>query len=1153
MSHTKRHTIMGNNTNTDIGKAEDDAEDGDDVVYKSTELSWSSEDECSLEELFGKEKSTTSTTTPKSKKLTPSSSSKGTADSGIAPRRSTRRSSLKAAAAITAISGHTNTSQPVQPKNKDEDDDEDEKPLADFNKTGDDVKKEEEPKDESSRTLELEDRSADVEKEDEESAKDQSLHTLDTSNPSKEQQEVIKVDCDTKNLTQSDTRDPADGDTESPTQQSNKQEKELSPEKSTSLSQQNDKLDDDDAILKTPIISNKVKTEDEVTKLKVKTAPVVALDVMLLSETEDDKAHNTQEEEKEEAPGDQTLALRESLEAAQHDHDQSTDDTKAAIDLTTSDETPKPNETTTTITTTTTTKNAEERSEIDSNHPEAETNKAAEEDLNQNPEDIALAEDTDTTSHVDAAKILVDYINDPREQVTPSSPTENPNHDEVKTDSSPTEEAGLTADVACLNEEEQQPEQLVKDALPIMDLDEIVPDAMQVGDEFQLQEEPLAKNDDPQPTVKAMATTSDVYDLVTSESEAELETTLDAPKPAEGAPSSSSSKSSKANVDQAPTPIVMEESEDDEEVFAAFTCKRKRPVVSSMSKQSLKHTKAKKIKIVMESIPTTAMDIDTSVDFDDSMDPMVDNVETDQTASIFTYTDEYDGWVDDDELMESAMAFFGETHEDQDPSYVQFIKEQEERAIKEELAKLDAEDRAGRKAIEELVNAQLKEKQEATERNLERYRAKAAEDEQRDLQRLQERYSESTAANQSKIQNGLKIIQHTHNQEIQKALQQHHQNVSQRRIPEQIGSSEWGVTLQQLQAKQQRQMQEFHVKSEDMKKKCDAEFKREQEKIRQQREKRSRDIDTGRQKMFSKLLGSFQQLRQRYVKRHMQKMIKKKEEIMRKVAKASDRKETVLPAARDAVQDAMEATLELRPPSPIKSIPTWAEDSAYPVTGAAARHKHRKGVLGQINKQLSVELHNEGIWIYSKIPEEKSEAEKADIAKKGTGEEVDGNSPKRDDEFIPWGLKARAILQSVICGEIPIGYGADRFNLGDIVATQGGHIRCVVTDLRTSEETASNQRATAIREQEEASLADLERKSSKLSTLSMESEKNAVRADSDVKECMSAVEAAGKDVEKARKTLQDLQTKCRDYISPGKKQLSTLLFSILGAMFTFLT
>lgn len=132
-------------------------------------------------------------------------------------------------------------------------------------------------------------------------------------------------------------------------------------------------------------------------------------------------------------------------------------------------------------------------------------------------------------------------------------------------------------------------------------------------------------------------------------------------------------------------------------------------------------------------------------------------------------------------------------------------------------------------------------------------------------------------------------------------------------------------------------------------------------------------------------------------------------------------------------------------------------------------------------------------------------------------------------------MKARDVLHTIVCGEIPLGFGPDRFDLGDVLVGQGGCIRCVVTDLRTGETTASRQRAQCTKEQEEEGLQELEKKVNQLTTLMSEADKNVQRAELQEKESMTTLEKTLKEVDKAKKLLHDFKTKFGRFFGTGKQ------------------
>jgi hypothetical protein len=80
------------------------------------------------------------------------------------------------------------------------------------------------------------------------------------------------------------------------------------------------------------------------------------------------------------------------------------------------------------------------------------------------------------------------------------------------------------------------------------------------------------------------------------------------------------------------------------------------------------------------------------------------------------------------------------------------------------------------------------------------------------MEPLLQSYNEKSTSNQQKINQGIQILRKRHIQESQKYMQQHHQRVQSRRLPEQMASAEWAQVPQRLRAKHQQQLQQAEIK-----------------------------------------------------------------------------------------------------------------------------------------------------------------------------------------------------------------------------------------------------------------------------------------------------------------------------------------------------
>ena len=531
--------------------------------------------------------------------------------------------------------------------------------------------------------------------------------------------------------------------------------------------------------------------------------------------------------------------------------------------------------------------------------------------------------------------------------------------------------------------------------------------------------------------------------------------------------------------------------------------------------------------------------------------------------------EDYDG---DDALeldsFEDSLNFFSVPHEDQDPNFVLFQKEQRRTAYAEGLKQLKVQEQEGVERITQLVKSQMRERQTATEQTVEKYHSRIDAEERRDLQRLQQSFHEKNASNQAKINQGIGVLRQRHAKEHDKLRGHHQQQAQQAQLPQNVAAQQWDQVMSRLQAKQNAQVQNFLKKGEEFKQRVEQEMLRDQETIRATHKTRRNEIVNNRRTMYTKIASHFQMQLQRYLKRHYQKVHAAKEQLNEtyrdllqgedeKDKKDKDEKETSKTKVESSTKAKEESqpsasspspSLSFSPPSsherpelyqpePCKIECNWQPYSSHAKSGAAARHKHRKAVLSQLNRQLSVEIHNEGMWISTIIEVEKPGKDADENAKKKYLAAKADAQKKQVRHFMPWGVKAREILGSIICGEIPADFGAEGFEFTDTSSPYGSHVRCVMTDWRTSEETASNLRAASVHEYEVSSLADLEKKAGDMANLSKNAEKSLAKVEAEEKTCALKAEDSAKEVEKMRNKFVEFRTKFAKYLGPDGNPL----------------
>jgi hypothetical protein len=496
----------------------------------------------------------------------------------------------------------------------------------------------------------------------------------------------------------------------------------------------------------------------------------------------------------------------------------------------------------------------------------------------------------------------------------------------------------------------------------------------------------------------------------------------------------------------------------------------------------------------------------------------------------------------DDDLereFNDSLTFYEDTHEEQDISYTIFQCKLHEEERQKKLTALDAYDMETRKEIETVISELCKEKQAATDRSLQKYKQRAILEEKQNIQQQQDIYRQRVASNARQINERILQLQQRHQNDLNQALAHHQQQSRQRRLTEQMSAQEWHTTSQQIKAKQNQELESFRKKGIELNNSAETEFQRDQEKIHKHHLHQMQEIESSRQKLHTKVYQQYQQIRQRYLKRHLQKVMREKEELLSQgpvIVPASPNSEnagsisSALAAAfkssREMAKSTMEEKAELNPPAPIRSAEPWAEKLPQ-VAGGAARHKHRKSVLSQSVRQLNLEIHNEGLWLAPCPVDSENDSKKNDSSKV---------SPL-SYEFIPWGARAYQILDAVVSGEIPSGT-CERIlekhpNAVELMSVQAGQVRCVVSDLRTSEETASLQRSAAVIEHQENELKILEQSVTDSHKFSTDVEVAYTRAIQEEKDQSLALAKAEESVKKATKSQDDFKLKFKSFLGQG--------------------
>ncbi len=558
---------------------------------------------------------------------------------------------------------------------------------------------------------------------------------------------------------------------------------------------------------------------------------------------------------------------------------------------------------------------------------------------------------------------------------------------------------------------------------------------------------------------------------------------------------------------------------------AAYDDFRKKQSPKKKKKKS-KIRKAVKINIAGMSTEETKIEI---ADTGSSANLLIDKPDFAVSCQDSLMPQDYDYDVVEKEL-EDSLAFFEEPHEDQDRTYMEFIKKEKQDHIARLLKSLQVEEDSGKKTISQILNQQLKEKQQSAERYIDARKQKLANKQKAQLASIQQAYGNKARSQKGKIDQGIKLLRTRHSEENSKYLQQHRHQVRQRGLPEHVANAEWASIAQKLNARHGRQMQDFSNKGKEVLAKAKNEYESQRNRIAQIATKEAKELSAQRSNIYKRVYHTLQLTRQRHLRIHLQSIADRREALKQELSALDDPQGTETtepdlnqPVSPEKTKSDTKEKPYLRSVSPIETTSEWGAESCHEPSGGAHRHAHRKTAMNQISRNLSVELHNEGIWLSVMSETEQKSSDSA----------ARTQTDKR--HFFPWGIRARKILESIVCGEIPSACeDSSKFDFGEAVSQNGGHVRCLLTDLRTSDATASAQRAEAIMKKELDDVKRMEEKGTALRKNIADQQKNIGIIRKQQHDLTLKYKETVKEYEKTKQTFKEFRTKYGRYFGSGK-------------------
>lgn len=399
-----------------------------------------------------------------------------------------------------------------------------------------------------------------------------------------------------------------------------------------------------------------------------------------------------------------------------------------------------------------------------------------------------------------------------------------------------------------------------------------------------------------------------------------------------------------------------------------------------------------------------------------------------------------DGDIDGD------LSFFSETHEEngKGPESAETHSSDIKNRLPAELEKLEKDKAEDMAKINAYLIAKWEERTEILNKQVSKIRQDMLIKQKTQRAQLAEKHKTQQELDKRKIEEGRKWL-------LERQQQQLRQEAEQTGKAGNAIMEEWSNISAQLQTRHAYQLKQFEVKEATMKERSANDANAQNQILEAHHKKRSAEAEAFVEELIKKCQQRQKNLKANLTRLHEQRFEEKKREIQIEFAKPIE------PPVSER---------ELKSVDP-QSYPQELGndlDSSSAHT-AVLRHKRRKHIMNGTTVQVAVDIHNEGLFLMARSTHENESLSRfgnVSNTAPGIGTIVTDDISGRPCLFIPWGSKARSFLYSIVCGEIPPGYGLEKVSAGSTSNQKlldGGLVKCMVTDTRTSRETAMNDRA----------------------------------------------------------------------------------------------
>lgn len=312
--------------------------------------------------------------------------------------------------------------------------------------------------------------------------------------------------------------------------------------------------------------------------------------------------------------------------------------------------------------------------------------------------------------------------------------------------------------------------------------------------------------------------------------------------------------------------------------------------------------------------------------------------------------------------------------------------------------------------IQAYLKAKWEERTKDVQNQVNRLRADMLSKQERQRSQLADNHKRQLAEDEQRMDEGLNWLKREQKKELDMKIMMHQRDA-------QNGGNLDPDFLAQLQARHHEQLKQFEEKKRDLRMKSEKELRSQSIILSTHHKKRQTEADWHVQNSLAK----------KCFERH--ELLKAK--LLKLHTERYDRKLLELRSKRGKV-DISKLYVASSPSQPDRGH-SESSQSQFDVSichHAVTRHKRRKMSTNNASFGMSIEVHNEGINIMTKC----------------ASEHLDVPLSRKSNVFLPWGVKARKILHSVMCGEIP----SSEINLTNLSCSgkrdiDGGMVRCMVS------------------------------------------------------------------------------------------------------------